>query len=103
MAKKFKSNEGTSLITGIILMLVVAAATFAVTALLINIFEKQQEAKNPFFRVVEINDDTEDPEIWGKNFPIQYDLYKRTVDMVRTKYGGSEALPHTPTEKDRVL
>ncbi len=38
MAKKFKGNEGISLIAGIILMLVVAAATFAVTALLINIF-----------------------------------------------------------------
>ncbi len=37
-----------------------AAATFAVTALLVNIFERKQEARNPFFRVVEITDDTED-------------------------------------------
>lgn len=100
MAKKININGGISSILAIFLVLIVAIATFAVTALLINIFEKQQEAKNPFFRVVEITDDTEDPEVWGKNFPIQYDLYKRTVDMVRTKYGGSEALPHTPTEND---
>ena len=81
----------------------VAAAIIAIgalTALLVNIFERKQEARNPFFRVVELNDETEDPEIWGKNFPMQYDGYKRTVDQVRTRFGGSEALPHTPTEAD---
>jgi nitrite reductase (cytochrome c-552) len=62
--------------------------------------ERKQEAKNPFFRVVELTDDTVDPAIWGKNFPFQYDDYKRTVDQVRTKYGGSEALPRTPTKAD---
>lgn len=75
-------------------------AAFAVTALLINIFERKQEAKNPFYRVVELNDTISDPAIWGKNFPMQYDLYLRTVDMERTKYGGSEALPHSPTAAD---
>ena len=72
----------------------------AVTALLVNIFERKQEAKNPFYRVVELNDTIDDPAIWAKNFPLQYDLYKRTVDMQRTKYGGSEAMPHSPTEAD---
>jgi nitrite reductase (cytochrome c-552) len=50
--------------------------------------------------VVELDDDTEDPAVWGKNFPLQYDAYLRTVDQQRTKYGGSEALPHAPTEAD---
>src|SRR5262249_46129456 len=50
--------------------------------------------------VVELTDETEDPAVWGKNFPLQYDDYKRTVDQVRTRYGGSEALPHTPTQAD---
>jgi nitrite reductase (cytochrome c-552) len=75
-------------------------ATIAVAALLINIFEHKQEAKNPFFRVVELNDTIEDPATWGKNFPLQYDLYLRTVDQKRTRYGGSEALPHSPSEGD---
>jgi nitrite reductase (cytochrome c-552) len=79
---------------------VAALGAFAATALLVNIFERKQEARNPFFRVVEITSETEDPEIWGKNFPLQYDGYKRTVDQVRTRYGGSEALPHTPTKAD---
>ncbi len=69
-------------------------------ALLTNIFERKQEGKNPFFRVVELTDDTVDPEIWGKNFPLQYDGYKRTVDQVRTRYGGSEAVHKTPKDKD---
>lgn len=84
----------------LIAVVVTAAATFGVTALLVNIFEKKQEARNPFFRVVELTDDTEDPAVWGKNFPLQYDSYKRTVDQVRTRYGGSEALPHSPTQAD---
>ncbi len=77
-----------------------AVAAAAVTALLVNIFERKQEARNPFFRVVELTDDTEDPETWGKNFPLQYDGYRRTVDQVRTRYGGSEAVPRTPTGAD---
>ena len=74
-----------------LIIVLAAIATFAVTALLINIFERKQEARNPFYRVVELNDTVADPAIWGKNFPMQYDLYMRTVDMERTKYGGSEA------------
>src|SRR3712207_925423 len=69
-------------------------------ALLVNIMERKQEARNPFCRVVEITDETEDPAVWGKNFPLQYDQYLRTVDQVRTRYGGSEAVPQTPTEAD---
>ncbi len=77
-----------------------AIAAFAVTTLLINIFERKQEARNPFYRVVELDDTVADPAVWGKDFPMQYDLYLRTVDMERTKYGGSEAMPHSPTAAD---
>ncbi len=79
---------------------VTAAAAIGLTALLVNIFERKQEARQPFFRVVELDDETEDPAIWGKNFPQQYDRYQRTVDQVRTRFGGSEAVPRTPSEAD---
>jgi nitrite reductase (cytochrome c-552) len=79
---------------------ITAVATIGITALLVNVFEHKQEARNPFFRVVEIIDTTEAPEIWGENFPMQYDDYLRTVDQKRTKYGGSEAMPRTPTQAD---
>jgi len=73
-----------------------AIVTVGVSALLLNIFERKQEARNPFIRVVEITDDTDDPAVWGKNFPLHYDAYKRTVDMERTRYGGSEAIHVAP-------
>jgi nitrite reductase (cytochrome c-552) len=79
---------------------VAAIAAVGITALLVNIFQRQLEARDPFHRVVELNDDIVDPAVWGQNFPIQYDGYKRTVDQVRTKYGGSEAVPRTPTAAD---
>jgi nitrite reductase (cytochrome c-552) len=31
---------------------------------------------------------------------LQYDAYRRTVDQVRTRFGGSEALPKTPSQSD---
>jgi nitrite reductase (cytochrome c-552) len=84
----------------IFIAVVAAIAAVGITALLVNIFQRQQEARDPFHRVVELTEDTTDPAVWGQNFPIQYDSYLRTVDQVRTRYGGSEAVPRTPTEAD---
>jgi len=88
----------TALLVGIGLASAVAAA--GVTALLVNVFQKKQEARNPFYRVVEITETTEDPALWAKNFPLQWDGYRRTTDQVRTRFGGSEAVPRTPTAAD---
>lgn len=65
--------------------------TVLVLALLRNITERQEEAKRHVFKVVEITEDTVDPAEWGKNFPRQYDSYRRTVDTERTRHGGSDA------------
>lgn len=89
---------------GIKVVVIVAFAAFVAAilgvALLTNIMERKQEARNPFFRVVELTDDTDDPAVWGKNFPLQYDGYKQTVDQQRTRFGGSEAIARTPTQAD---
>ena len=77
-----------------------ALAAVGIAALLTNIFTRQQEARTPFYRVVALNDTIDDPAIWGKNFPLQYDDYRRTVDQVRTRYGGSEGEPHSPSQAD---
>ena len=69
-------------------------------ALLVNILERKQEALNPYYKVVELTDTTESSAVWGQNFPMQYDDYRKTVDQVRTRYGGSEALSRTPTNAD---
>src|SRR5688572_3435111 len=86
----------------LILYTAIAAALAAagVTALLVTIVERKQEARNPFYRVVELTEDIVDPAVWGKNFPLQYDGYRRTVDQQRTRYGGSEAVPRTPSQAD---
>jgi len=68
-----------------------AIATFLVGGLLMSINERKQEAKQHFFKLVELTEETIDPAIWGINFPRQYDGYKRTVDTARTRYWGSEA------------
>ncbi|HEU4564538.1 MAG TPA: ammonia-forming cytochrome c nitrite reductase subunit c552 [Gemmatimonadaceae bacterium] len=77
-----------------------ALAAVLIIALLTNIFQRKQEARNPFYRVVALTDTTQDPAVWGKNFPLQYDSYRRTTDQVRTRYGGSEAVPRTPNDAD---
>ncbi|MFN0181665.1 MAG: ammonia-forming cytochrome c nitrite reductase subunit c552 [Gemmatimonadales bacterium] len=77
-----------------------AVAVLGLVALLTNVFERRQEARNPFFRVATLTDTTQDPAVWGQNFPQQYDDYRRTTDQVRTRYGGSEGVPVTPTAVD---
>ena len=84
----------------VIAVVVAAIIAIGATAMLVNIFERKTEARNPFYRVVELTEQTDDPGLWGKNFPFQYDGYRRTVDQVRTRFGGSEAVPRTPTQAD---
>ncbi|HBE82622.1 MAG TPA: ammonia-forming cytochrome c nitrite reductase subunit c552 [Pyrinomonadaceae bacterium] len=98
------SSKKAPRLVGLKIVVLVAFASFAAAilglGLLTNIFERKQEARSPFFRVVELTDDTSDPAVWGKNFPLQYDSYLRTVDQVRTRFGGSEAVHKTPTGAD---
>ena len=70
-----------------------AVMLFLVTGLLMSIFERKQEARNPYVRLVEVSEETTDPAAWGVNWAREYDDYKRTIDVTRTKFGGSEALP----------
>jgi len=80
------------------LSIAVAIATFLVTLLLTNIFQRKQEAQQAYLPLVRLSEDTVDPAEWGKNFPRQYDGYKRTVDTERTRYGGSEAFQKLDTD-----
>jgi nitrite reductase (cytochrome c-552) len=85
---------------------VTAVAVALVTALLVNIFERKAEAWHPYVRVVEVDEDTTDPERWGANWPKQYESYKLTALATRTRFGGhggSEALPEEKIERDPWL
>jgi nitrite reductase (cytochrome c-552) len=73
-------------------ILVTAAATYGIVALLMNINERKQEAKQQYLQLVELTEDTIDPAEWGKNFPRQYDGYKCTAENTSRRHGGSEAI-----------
>ncbi len=73
-------------------LVLVAGATAGITALLLNIQERKEEGKHRVFEVVKLDENSVDPKEWGKNFPRHYDGYLRTVDTVRTRHGGSEAI-----------
>lgn len=81
----------------------IAIASFAVIALLVNIFERKQEARAPFVKLVDVSEISTDPEPWGQNFPLQYETYLKTADTERTEYGGSNALPPSKLKQDPWL
>jgi len=85
----------------ILVAAIVAIVTAGATALLVNIFQRKQEAKNTFVKLVEVTEDDVDPAKWGTNWPREFDGYKRTSEPTNTKYGGgqrnSEGAP--PPEK----
>jgi len=73
-------------------ILVAAAAAAGLTAgLLLNIFERKQEAKDPYLRVVMVGEETTDPRPWGANWPREYEQYQRTVEPSHTNFGGGDA------------
>ncbi|MGZ4834033.1 MAG: ammonia-forming cytochrome c nitrite reductase subunit c552, partial [Terriglobales bacterium] len=99
------SNEKETLINKRLLTITVvlaAIAAVAATGLLVNIFEHRQEAKNPFYKTVELSDKIDDPATWGKNFPMQYNLYLRTRQEQATKFGGDEAQLNTSKDDPRL-
>jgi nitrite reductase (cytochrome c-552) len=88
--------------------LIIAAALLVagVTALLINIFQKKVEQQNPYVRLVEVGEDDTDAAKWGRNWPSQYDGFKRTAFPTRTRFGGhggSEALPEEKITREPWL
>ncbi len=66
----------------------IVGLTVVLLALLTNIFERKQEAREPFLRMVEVTEATLDPKVWGQNWPNQYDSYLKTALPTTTKYGG---------------
>jgi nitrite reductase (cytochrome c-552) len=89
-----------------LVMLGSAATAALVTALLMNIYARKEEARQPFVRLVEVTEDDTDPAKWGINWPRQYDSYRLTAQTTRTRFGGhggSEALPQEKIDRDPWL
>ena len=67
MSASMKKTVGTGIFVGIVVA--IALATVTVVALLVNIFERKVETRNPYVRLVEVTEETTDPAVWGKNWP----------------------------------
>jgi len=88
----------------VVTVVVAGAVAVGVAMLLITMFQRKNEARNPYVRLVEVTENTTDPVQWAKNWPRQYDGYMRTVDITHTRYGGSEgAIPESRIERDQWL
>jgi nitrite reductase (cytochrome c-552) len=99
-------NRLKSLNISLLGVVVTAVATILVTALLINIFERKSESRNPYVRLVEVTENDTDPAKWGINWPKEFDTYKLTALTTRTRFGGhggSEAMPTEKIERDPWL
>lgn len=89
-----------------VIMATVAALSAGLAALLANISERKAEQKVAFVRVAEVTENDTNPEKWGRNWPAQYDSYKKTALRTHTRFGGhagSEALPEEKIERDPWL
>lgn len=86
-----------------LLVLLAAVAMGGVLALWENIQTRKAEARQVVFRVVDLDETTVDPAVWGRNFPHQYDAYLRTAESGKTRYGGSEAMPASKLEANPRL
>ncbi len=74
------------------------AVTIAILALLFNIQARKEEAFQYPLNVVEIAEGEINPEVWGRNFPMEYDSFVKTeIDYGSTEYGGST--PYSKLEK----
>jgi nitrite reductase (cytochrome c-552) len=82
-----------------------AVATGLVLALFANISKRKAEAQQTFVKLVDLDEKSVDPAIWGKNFPRQWDAYQRTAERYSTKYGGagSEGAPISKLKEDPNL
>ncbi len=89
----------------LLLIVLVAAATIVVMLLQENIARRKEEAKQVVFKLVNLDETTIDPAQWGKNFPRQYDGYRRTAERTGTRYGGggSDTLAPSRLEQDPRL
>lgn len=77
------------------------AATLVVTYVLVTMFEHKQEARSPYLKIVELNETSVDPALWGQNWPVQFEQYKMTAGD--KFYGGSNAMAASKLESQPWL
>ncbi|MCP4311318.1 MAG: ammonia-forming cytochrome c nitrite reductase [Bacteroidetes bacterium] len=78
---------------GWILFLLTIVIVFVLGLLASSIIERRSEAEFAFTPQVQYADFEPRNEMWGKNFPMEYQSYKQTSDtLFRSKYNGSATI-----------
>jgi len=99
-ARGFTRSYGrTLLILGIFVIAILG--TVVVTMTLVTMVGHKQDARSPYLRLVELNEISVDPVLWGRNWPRHFEQYKETAGD--RFYGGSSAMPESKLEKDPWL
>ena len=80
---------------------VTVLTTLIVVFVLVTMFEHKQDARSPYFRVVDLNEVSTDPAPWGLNWPHHFDQYTMTAGD--TFYGGSSAMPQSKLDESPWL
>ena len=87
---------------------VTVLASGLVAFILVSVFSRQQEGRVSYFKVVDIPAGEPNPEVWGQNFPQQYESWHNTAKSTPYeeyskygRYGGSES--YSKLEKDPAL
>ncbi len=94
MAKEPKTKPRWLIPAGVFLI-AGALVTLGIASLLMSIMEKRNEAQTPYFPVVQLDEKTYDPAVWGQNFPLQYEGWRATQEMEV-----ADQQPRQPTAED---
>ena len=104
-----KANRGNALwslplwmgiaIAGLLVVIVVLLGLLAV-----SIMERRWEAQRPAIAVQPVGEWEMDSEVWGRNYPNEYESYLRTrIADTETKYGGSYPRDYLKADPRQVI
>jgi len=90
--------------TGLAIVVLVAAVVVLTGLLATSIMERRWEAQRPAIAIRPVDEWESDNAVWGDNYPLEYDAYKRmTDDKTRTKYGGADPRDYLDDDPNLVI
>ena len=101
--KNVFSGRG-SVLTGAVIVVLVAAVVVLVGLLAVSIMERRWEAARPGLVVKPIAEGESDNAVWGENYPREYESYlKMQITDTQTKYGGAFPRDYLDADPRQVI
>ena len=75
----------------VMVLLLLAAVTIGILVVLDAAATARKTSEGQTVHAASFGEEAVDPAVWGERYPRQYELYQRTVDVERTRHGGSES------------